>query len=65
MSIINKIWESKAFEVIADVNYEVLKGVGTIIKVDSGNNNYVSVDFGKLGVKTLSLNIAPLQILKK
>ncbi|MBE5757440.1 MAG: ATP-dependent DNA helicase PcrA [Clostridiales bacterium] len=40
-------------------------GVGTIVKVDSGNNNYVSVDFGKLGVKTLSLNIAPLQILKK
>ena len=41
-------------------------GVGTIIKKDSaGGNNYVSVDFGKLGVKTLSLNFAPLQILKK
>jgi hypothetical protein len=41
-------------------------GVGTIIKVDDvGNNNYVSVDFGTLGVKTLSLNFAPLQILKK
>lgn len=41
-------------------------GVGTIIKVDDeGTNNYVSVDFGKLGVKTLSLNFAPLQILKK
>lgn len=39
-------------------------GVGTIVKVDGGDNNYVSVDFGKLGVKTLSLNFAPLQILK-
>ncbi len=41
-------------------------GVGTIVKVeDVGGNNYCSVDFGKLGVKTLSLNFAPLQILKK
>ncbi len=41
-------------------------GVGTIIKKeDAGGNNFVSVDFGKLGVKTLSLNFAPLQILKK
>ena len=41
-------------------------GVGTIVKTDdAGGNNYVSVDFGKLGVKTLSLNFAPLQILKK
>lgn len=41
-------------------------GVGKIIKVeDAGGNNYVSVDFGTLGVKTLSLNFAPLQILKK
>lgn len=41
-------------------------GVGTIIKAeDVGGNNYVSVDFGTLGVKTLSLNLAPLQILKK
>ena len=41
-------------------------GVGTIIKTDNaGGNNYVSVDFGTLGVKTLSLNFAPLQILKK
>ena len=41
-------------------------GVGTIVKVDDmGGNNYVSVDFGTLGVKTLSLNFAPLQILKK
>lgn len=39
-------------------------GVGTIIKVDGGENNYVSIDFGTLGVKTLSLNFAPLQILK-
>lgn len=39
-------------------------GVGTIVKVDGGDNNYVSIDFGKLGVKTLSLNFAPLQILK-
>lgn len=41
-------------------------GVGTIIKKDNaGDNNFVSVDFGKIGVKTLSLNFAPLQILKK
>lgn len=41
-------------------------GVGTIIKrEDAEGNNYVSVDFGKIGVKTLSLNFAPLQILKK
>ena len=39
-------------------------GVGTIVKADGGEGNYVSVDFGKLGVKTLSLNFAPLQILK-
>ncbi|MBQ7352274.1 MAG: UvrD-helicase domain-containing protein [Clostridia bacterium] len=39
-------------------------GVGKIIKVDGGDNNYVSIDFGTLGVKTLSLNFAPLQILK-
>jgi len=40
-------------------------GVGTIVKVDDvGNNNFVSVDFGTIGVKTLSLNFAPLQILK-
>ena len=39
-------------------------GVGTIIKTEGGNNNYVSIDFGTLGVKTLSLNFAPLQILK-
>ena len=39
-------------------------GVGKIIKVDGGENNYVSIDFGTLGVKTLSLNFAPLQILK-
>ncbi len=39
-------------------------GVGTILKVDtSGDNRYVSVDFGKIGVKTLSLNFAPLQLL--
>ena len=39
-------------------------GVGTIVKADGGDNNFVSIDFGKLGVKTLSLNFAPLQILK-
>ena len=39
-------------------------GVGTIVKTDGGENNYVSIDFGTLGVKTLSLNFAPLQILK-
>lgn len=41
-------------------------GVGTIIKREkTDSNNFVSVDFGKIGVKTLSLNFAPLQILKK
>ena len=32
MSIINKIWNSKTFEAIADVNYEVLKGLGYVVK---------------------------------
>lgn len=32
MSIIKKVWNSKTFEVIADVNYEVLKGVGYVVK---------------------------------
>lgn len=41
-------------------------GVGTIVKKESaGDNTFVSVDFGKLGVKTLSLSFAPLQIIKK
>ena len=30
MSIINKIWNSKAFETISEVNYEVLKGLGAV-----------------------------------
>jgi hypothetical protein len=32
MSIINKIWNSKTFEAISEVNYEVLKGVGYVVK---------------------------------
>ena len=36
MSIINKIWNSKTFEVMADVNYEVLKGIGTVVKGVAG-----------------------------
>ena len=32
MSIINKIWNSKTFETISEVNYEVLKGLGTVVK---------------------------------
>lgn len=36
MSIINKIWNSKAFETISEVNYEVLKGVGSVIKGVAG-----------------------------
>ena len=32
MSIINKIWNSKTFEAISEVNYEVLKGVGSVVK---------------------------------
>lgn len=32
MSIIKKIWNSKTFEVISEVNYEVLKGVGYVVK---------------------------------
>ena len=41
-------------------------GIGTIIKVENiGDNSFVSVDFGSIGVKTLSLAFAPLKILKK
>lgn len=41
-------------------------GVGTILKVEKlGDNSFVSVDFGSLGVKTLSLAFAPLKILVK
>lgn len=41
-------------------------GIGTIIKVENiGENSFVSVDFGTIGVKTLSLAFAPLKILKK
>lgn len=41
-------------------------GIGTIIKVENiGDNSFVSVDFGTIGVKTLSLAFAPLKILKK
>ena len=65
----NKIEKQKTSFSDYKVGVQVLHakfGVGTIIKVDdAGGNNYVSVDFGKIGVKTLSLNFAPLQILKK
>ena len=41
-------------------------GIGTIIKNNlSGASPDVTVDFGKFGNKTMSLSIAPLQILKK
>ncbi len=41
-------------------------GIGTIIKNNlSGVSPDVTVDFGKFGNKTMSLSIAPLQILKK
>ncbi len=41
-------------------------GIGTIIKSNlSGASPDVTVDFGKFGNKTMSLSIAPLQILKK
>lgn len=41
-------------------------GIGTIIKSNISNNSPdVTVDFGKFGNKTMSLSIAPLQILKK
>lgn len=41
-------------------------GIGTIIKNNlSGDSPDVTVDFGKFGNKTMSLSIAPLQILKK
>lgn len=65
----NKISEQKKKLDDYKVGVQVLHtkfGVGTIVKVeDAGGNNYVSVDFGSIGVKTLSLNFAPLQILKK
>jgi DNA helicase-2/ATP-dependent DNA helicase PcrA len=63
----NKISSQKKSFAEYKVGVQVLHakfGVGTIVKVDGGDNNYVSIDFGKLGVKTLSLNFAPLQILK-
>ena len=31
-NIVKKIWNSKAFETMADINYEVMKGVGAVIK---------------------------------
>lgn len=41
-------------------------GVGTIINANlTSNSPDVTVDFGKFGNKTLSLSMAPLQILKK
>ncbi|MBR4745416.1 MAG: exodeoxyribonuclease V subunit gamma [Clostridia bacterium] len=41
-------------------------GVGTIIKTELiGDNSFVSVDFKGIGVKTLSLSFAPLQLIKK
>lgn len=65
---LNKVNEHKKLDDYK-VGVQVLHtkfGVGTIVKVeDAGGNNYVSVDFGTIGVKTLSLNFAPLQILKK
>lgn len=66
---INKLKDQKKKFDDYTVGVQVLHtkfGVGTIVKRESaGDNNFVSVDFGKLGVKTLSLNFAPLQILKK
>lgn len=66
---LNKVNEQKKKLDDYKVGVQVLHtkfGVGTIVKVeDAGGNNYVSVDFGAIGVKTLSLNFAPLQILKK
>ena len=41
-------------------------GVGSIIKTEIiGDNSYVTVDYNGVGVKTLSLAFAPLQIIKK
>ena len=60
MSIINKIWESKAFEVMADVNYEILKGIGYVVKgvaevsldiLTSIANNNVEVEENKRSVE--------------
>ena len=65
--MLNKINSQKDKFADYKVGVQVLHtkfGVGTIVKADGGDANYVSVDFGKLGVKTLSLNFAPLQILK-
>lgn len=66
---LNKVSEQKKKLDDYKVGVQVLHtkfGVGIIVKVeDAGGNNYVSVDFGAIGVKTLSLNFAPLQILKK
>lgn len=51
----------KEFQVGTEVNH-LRFGAGKIIKREE---NFVSVDFGKLGVKSLSLDFAPLQIKNK
>lgn len=71
-TMVDKYFESKKSESNFD-DYKVgvmvshVKfGIGTITKVESiGDNSFVSVDFGTIGVKTLSLAFAPLKILKK
>jgi len=37
-------------------------GIGTILnKTDTENDIFITVDFGKLGLKKLSMNFAPLE----
>ena len=39
-------------------------GTGNVIKLEkTGENTFVTVDFKSVGVKTLSLNFAPLKVL--
>lgn len=71
-SMVDKYFENKKTTInvddytIGSTVSHIKFGIGKIIKVEKmGDNSYVSVDFGALGVKTLSLAFAPLKILKK
>lgn len=71
-SMVDKYFEDKKQSVnvndytVGTMVSHVKFGIGTITKLEKmGDNSFVSVDFGAIGVKTLSLSFAPLKILKK
>ncbi len=71
-SMVDKYFEDKKQSVntndytVGTMVSHVKFGIGTITKLEKmGDNSFVSVDFGAIGVKTLSLAFAPLKILKK